>query len=71
MEEQLKEHSDERQVLVDGKEKNLNFVANENDELETRILRLKETIVDELERIEEEHQAAVNELVHTYEVSVR
>lgn len=71
LEEQLKEHSDERQVLVDGKEKNLNFVANENDELETRILRLKETIVDELERIEEEHQAAVNELVHTYEVSVR
>jgi hypothetical protein len=41
--------------LVDGKEKNLGFVANENDELETRILRLKETIVDELEKIEEEH----------------
>jgi len=41
--------------LIEGKEKNLNFVSNENDELETRILRLKETIVDELEKIEEEH----------------
>ena len=46
-------------------------MANENDELENRILRLKETIVTELEKIEEEHQSAVDDLVGTYEQSVK
>lgn len=69
--EQEQEHLTEKTSLVQGKESNLNFVSNENDELETRILRLKETIVDELEKIEEEHQQAVQQLVDTYEHSVK
>jgi len=39
-------------MLVDGKEKNLDFVSNENDEVENKILRLKQNIVEELENIE-------------------
>ena len=52
---QKQDHWEEKSDLVDNKEKNLNFVQNENDDLETRILRLKETIVEELEKIEGEH----------------
>lgn len=70
-EEQLKEHSEEKQALIQNKEQNLAFVSNESDELETKILRLKETIVDELEKIEEEHSNAVTDLVKTYEQSVK
>ena len=71
LEEQRQEHTSEKDHIIANKEGNLNFVSNENDELETRILRLKETIVDELEKIEEEHTTAVNELVNTYEQSVK
>jgi hypothetical protein len=45
--------------LIESKDVNLNFVNNENDDLENRILRLKETIVEELEKIEDEHTDAV------------
>ena len=57
--------------MIQQKEQNLEFVSNENDELESRILRLKETIIDELEQIEGKHQNAVDELVRTYENSVK
>lgn len=71
MSQQKEDHREEKESLVDNKERNLNFVSNENDDLETRILRLKETIVSELEKIEQEHQTAVSELVRTYESSVK
>lgn len=63
----MQEHEEEKRILTENKEKNLNFVSNENDELETRILRLKETIIEELEKIEEEHTTAVEGLVTQYE----
>ena len=50
--EHKQEHDDEITKLVDGKEKNLGFVSNENDEYETKILSVKETISQELEKIE-------------------
>jgi hypothetical protein len=34
--------------LIDSKEANLDFVTNENDEIESKILKLKEIIIDEL-----------------------
>jgi len=57
--------------VIKGKEKNLGFVASENDETETKILKLKENMVGELEQVEKEHVEAVKELVDSYEESIR
>jgi hypothetical protein len=46
-------------------------VSNENDELESKILRLKESIIEELEKIENEHMKAINELVESYDNSIK
>lgn len=49
-------------MLVDTKEQNLAFVKNECDELENKILRFKQSIINELEKIENDHANAVLDL---------
>ena len=41
IEEHHQEHKNELESVKDTKEKNLNFISNENDEYESKILKLK------------------------------
>lgn len=55
---------------MNEKEKSLNFIIEENDELESEILKLNESMLIELETIENEHKKAINMLIQSYEDSL-
>ena len=43
--EQINNSNEEKKMLKENKEQNLSFINNENDDMENKILRLKNTIV--------------------------
>ena len=49
----------ELKKILNEKEKSLNFIIEENDELESEILKLNESMLIELESIESEHKKAI------------
>jgi hypothetical protein len=61
---------DEAGNIVESKEKLLNYVICENDDLEREILRLNDSLIQELNKVECNHRDAIEDLVAKYEKSL-
>lgn len=57
--------------LKTEKERTLNFIIEENDELEGEILKMNHNMLEMLDSVETEHKKAIQMLVHSYESSLK
>ncbi|CAI2387801.1 unnamed protein product [Moneuplotes crassus] len=64
-----KAHDEKTQEFVESKEKLLNYVLLENDDLEREILKLNDNIIKGLNKEEARHREMIEELVKKYEQS--
>ena len=62
--------NNEIQSIVLSKEKLLDYVIKENDDLEREICMLKDNLIQELNKVEYNHKTAIEDLINKYEMSL-